>query len=318
MNKVSVVVENLWEAGWQEYGAQNDDAFDGVVIMKRGSKRPTATGGMVFVQIKCGSQGYKKVQKQHPGHVGVLLGADYLAKHLPRWEKAPGPAVLVFVDDEASKENPNAYWADLRLAATYSVTNRGLVLVPLGQRFGHHSKGDFHRLCGSNPADQGLQEITLRRKDGFIPSLGAKESLRNDAWQFYTAWKESPGIDINPALGPVLVNRVGWDHITRKDRLPERVAQSWLLLGAAKSMIANCAQYWTLGNATSRVLSNGNTEVIDYLGLRAKVAFPYRHHSVVQVILKRSRLTEGVRPNFARQKIWFYSVYELRRGAIAE
>lgn len=314
INKVSTTVENLWESGWQEYAAQNDDAFDGIIILKRGTKKPAATGGIIFVQVKCGSEGYKKIQKQYPNHIGVALGAQYIDEHISRWKAAPGPAVLVFVDDESSKVDPKAYWVDLRLEKTYSPTNGGMILIPETQRFSHHSKGDFHRLCGSNPLDRALEEIALTRKDGFIPNLGNKSSLREDAWKFYSEWKDAPAFDINPALGPILVNRVGWDHITRASRLPERVAQSWLLLGAAKKMITDCSAYWTLGNASSKTYPSGSTEITDYLGLRAKVTFPHRHHSVVQVILRRSRVTATTTNQAISQKIWFYSVYELRRG----
>lgn len=314
INKVSTVVENLWECGWQEYGAQNDDAFDGVIIMKRGTKKPTATGGMVFIQVKCGSDGYKKEQQQYPNHIGVALGPAYIEKHATRWAKSPGPAILVFVDDEHSKENPAAYWADLQLEASFSPTNRGLILVPRTNRFAHHTKGDFHRLCGSAPSDLGIEELVLRRGDGFIPHVGTKSSLRQDAWEYYKAWKDSPDVDVNPALGPILVNRLGWDHMVRAGRRPERIVQSWLLLGAARTMIGQCERFWTLGNARSKSHQDGNTEVVDYLGLRAKVRFPHRDQSVVQVVLKRSRLVDASTFHEVRQKIWLYSVYELRRG----
>lgn len=318
INKVSTVVENLWECGWQEYAAQNDDAFDGVIIMKRGSRHPVATGGMVFVQVKCGSHGYMKLQKQHPEHIGVALGEEYINKHLARWDKAPGPPILIFVDDESSKENPNAYWVDLRLQASFSATNKGLILIPRVNRFAHHSKGDFHRLCGATPSDLDLQEISLVRQDSFIPKIGINSSIKKDAAKFYNAWRFAPGLDINPALGAVIVNRLAWDHMTRAGRLPERITQSWLLLGAARAMIQRCERYWTLGNASSKTFPDNNVEVTDYIGLRAKVNFPHRHSSVVQVVLQRSRLTEmnvfSPRNRQVRQKIRFYSVYELRRG----
>lgn len=307
------MVENLWDCGWQEYAAQNDDAFDGIVIMKRGSNRPVATGGIVFTQVKCGSDGYKKLQIKNPDHIGVSLGEGYINAHVERWLRAPGPAVLIFVDDETSKRDPNAYWVNVKLDDAYSKTNKGLILIPKAQRFDHHTKGDFHKLCGSAPADSLLEEIRLNRNDCFIPSLGKANSLKEDAWKFYRNWANS-GIPKNPTLGPILVNRTGWEHMTRNSRLPERVAQSWLLLGAAKRMIESCVNYWTLGNASSRQHADGSVEITDYLGLRAIVAFPFRHHSVVQVILKRSRLTRGTSKDLVRQKIWFYSVYELRRG----
>lgn len=316
INKVATVVENLWDSGWQEYAAQNDDAFDGVIVMKRGSKNPSATGGLIFVQVKCGSDGYKQLQDQHPDHIGVALGGDYLNKHVPRWMKAVGPAVLVFVDDELSKENPAAYWVDLKRQDAYSTTNKGLVLIPKNQRFAHHTKGVFHRLCGSNPSDQELQEVHLGRKDSLIAGLGKRDCLRKDAWEFYSNWKNLNGLDLNPALGQIIVNRVAWDHMTRANRLPERVSQSWLLLGAAKKMIAECTKYWTLGHASARAFPDNACELTDYLALRSKVSFPHRHHSVVQVILKRSRFVDGHSQVMSRQKIWFYSVHELRRGML--
>lgn len=52
------------------------------------------------------------------------------------------------------------------------------------------------------------------------------------------------------------------------------------------------------------------------MGLRGIVSFPYRHQSVVQVVLKRNRLVSPSDARRERQKIWFYSVYELRRGTL--
>lgn len=84
VNTVATIVENLWESGWQEYGASNDDAIDGVILMRKGTAKPTDTGGIVFVQVKCGGDGYRQDQKQHPNHVGVALGLAYITKHRSR------------------------------------------------------------------------------------------------------------------------------------------------------------------------------------------------------------------------------------------
>lgn len=314
INAVSRIVEVDWESGWQEYAAQNDDAIDGAILMRRGSKRPVDTGGIVFVQVKCGGNGYRQDQKQYPDHIGVALGPAYIQAHRARWMKVPGPAVLIFVDDTLNKKNPPAWWTDLKNDGSYSPTNAGMVLVSKEQRFGHHSKSTFHRLCGSGPSDRQLEEIKVLRKDTLIPRLGKTESLRNDAWDFYKAWRDDPPSCINPVLGPLLVNRVGWKHMTRRDRLPERIVQSWQLLGAAKAIIKNCRNIFTLGHATHHHYPDGNTQVIDYLGLRASVVFPHRHQSILQVVLRRSRLLSPANQLFEREKIWFYSVYELRRG----
>jgi hypothetical protein len=315
INAVSRLVEIAWESGWQEYDAKNDDAIDGVILLRKGSARPTDTGGIVFVQVKCGGNGYRQDQKQYPDHIGVALGAKYIAFGRVRWQRVPGPAVLVFVDDTKDKMNPPCWWVDLRDPNAYSKTNAGMILIPKSQRFAHHTKGAFHRLCGAGTHDRRLETYVLKRTETTIPALGKTESMRNDAWSFYKAWRDDINSHINPTLGMVLVNRVGWKHITRRGRLPERIVQSWQLLGAAKKIIARSEYVYNLGHASSVTFPDRSTVTEDYLGLRAIVAFPHRHHSVIQVVLKRSRLFSPADETREREKIWFYSVYELRRGS---
>ncbi|WP_175676504.1 DUF4365 domain-containing protein [Burkholderia ambifaria] len=316
INTVSTIVENLWESGWQEYDASNDDAIDGVILLRKGSARPADTGGIVFVQVKCGGNGYRQDQKQHPDHLCIVLGASYIGAHRERWQRVPGPAVMIFVDDTVNKMNPPAWWVDLRDHAAYSTTNAGIILVPKSQRFSHQSKGDFHRLCGARTHDRRLETYLLGRGETVLPRLGKAESLRDDAWTYYKAWRDDMTARTNPVLGQILVNRVGWKHITRRGRLPERIVQSWMLLGAAKKLVSCSSEIYNLGHAKVSKFADGNSVTEDYLGLRAIVAFPYRHQSVVQVVLKRSRLVAPVETWQEREKIWFYSVYELRRGTL--
>jgi len=314
INTVSRLVEVAWQSGWQEYAASNDDAIDGVILMRKGTAHPTDTGGLVYVQVKCGGNGYRRDQKQYPDHIGVMLGAEYIDSHRPRWQRVPGPAVLVFVDDSRDPMNPPAWWVNLKEGAAYSPTNTGMVLIPKTQRFGHHSKGEFHRLCGAARHDRLLETFTLSRNESLVPTLGKNESLRNDAWAFYKAWRADASTCKNSALGNILVNRIGWKHMTRRDRLPERIVQSWTLLGAAKKIVMSSRNVFNLGHATTVTYDDRNSHTVDYLGLRAMIVFSHRHHSVVQVVLKRSRLVCPIRVQDERQKIWFYSVYELRRG----
>src|SRR5471032_778028 len=316
INAVSRIVETLWESGWQEYSAANDDAIDGVILLRRGSAQPKDSGGIVFVQVKCGGNGYRKDQLQYPDHIGVALGKEYIETHRPRWELAPGPAVLVFVDDTKSRMDPPSWWVDLKDQTAYSPTNGGMILIPKSQRFAHHTKGDFHRLCGAGTHDRILSVVDLSRAETLIPRLGKGESLRDDAWAYYKNWRADAAARHNPKLGEILINRTGWKHITRRDRLPERIMQSWLLLGAAKKIIETEKNVINFGRVKKQVLKDGNTLVEDYLGLRAAVTFSYRHHAVVQVVLKRSRVIcpDPSWRGSDRQKIWFYSVYEVRRG----
>lgn len=315
INAVSRIVEIAWHSGWQEYDASNDDAIDGVILLRRGHETPTDTGGLVFVQVKCGGDGYRQDQKQYPDHIGVALGREYIETHIPRWRRVAGPVVLIFVDDTIDPMAAPAWWVDLRDSNAYSPTNKGMILIPKSQRFSHHTKGDFLRLCGTGVSDRSLETFSLQRSDTLVPKLGKNESLRNDAWDFYKAWRSDQEARTNPLLGEILVNRVGWKHITRPGRLAERIVQSWTLLSAAKKIVACSSNVTRLGRARTITLPDGNSLVEDYLALRAHVRFPYRHSSVVQVVLKRSRLLCPTNPTKEREKIWFYSVFEVRRGA---
>ena len=169
-------------------------------------------------------------------------------------------------------------------------------------------------MCGTSHIDRELEKLNISRNEVFIPTLGRNESLRAEAWEYYKSWRSNLHERTNQVLGEILVNRVGWKHITRRGRHSERIIQSWLLLGAAKKAIMESKKIYQLGRAREKKFSDGNTELTDYLGIRVNVSFPYRHESIIQVILKRSRLLMPDNLNPERQKIWFYSVYELRRG----
>jgi hypothetical protein len=308
---VATFVREPWNCRWQEYEARNDNGIDGVIIMRKGEHE---TGGLAFVQVKCGGNGYRVDQQQYPEMVGVNLGKTYLDEHKPRWLTTPGPCLIVFVDDTINKITPPAWWADLKSPATYSPTNSGLLLIPKAQRFGSHTKGDFHKLCGAGPVDKVLPVLHAEREDLVIPA--SKETLHNAARGFYQQWSKLTYPNTNPALGKVLINRVGWRHITSQGRLRERQFQSLSLLGIAKRMIDELDDITMLGRVTVHDYADGGKKVTDHLGLRANIVFPHRHQSVVQVVLRRDRIITKDPRSPTQEKIWFLSVYELRRGAM--
>lgn len=308
MRVVAQITREPWDCKWQEYDARNDNAVDGVCIMRR---KGVETGGIVFVQVKCGGDGYRRDIAKYPDYVGVNLGVQHINEHLSRWKQVPGPMVIVFVDDVADKRNPPAWWADLNDPATFSPTSRGMLLIPKAQRFGPHSKGDFLALCGNRPTDYQLPTLSTVKEDSLNPP--ASMSLHKFARDFYTQWSKTAPT-VHPSLGQVLVNREGWRHITRLGRAPERRFQSFTLLGAAKRMIEELDYFDLLGRVHKHQMADGTTCLVDYLGIRANVSFPHRQAAVIQVVLKRRRLIPKDRPNDHSQKIWFWSVYELRRG----
>jgi hypothetical protein len=301
---VQQVIRVAWLSGWQSIAPENDDAIDGIVFFRRKGRD---TGQVLYVQVKAGPS-YFREWKSLPDVVGVQLGEKYIEAHRPRWQALPGPVIVVYVLPRA-KGAPQAWWADLRSDATYSPTNRQVLLLKRSSTFGPHSKGHLRRL--TRPTTLDLPTIVAQRRDVNLSPLG--KAFKSAARATYLDWSRLPVRDrTHPVLGPVEISRVGWRHITRADRRPERIVHSLHLLGIARRMIAAGGSPVPLGRTKSRTRSSGSHDIIDYLALRANVVFPHRGPGVAQMVLRRKRSFDN--NGSVVQRLWFYSIYEIGRS----
>ncbi|MBI3556322.1 MAG: DUF4365 domain-containing protein [Deltaproteobacteria bacterium] len=309
---VQQFVREHWGSAWHPVEAMHDDGVDGVVFIRKIFKKKTIdTGAMVFVQVK-GGDGYRRDAKKRPDFIGVNVGQEYIVEHRPRWNRLPGPVILVYVDPSTDALMPHAWWTDLRAESSYCSENKNIILVPKVQRFGAHSKGHIKRLCGVVPTDARLPVIRASRKDVCYFSLS--EPLKKRAKEFYDLWGKTPvGERTNPVLGEVSPTRIGWRHISRKGRRPERIHQSWQLLGIAKRMIQETTAGTSLGRSSVLIAADKSTVIKDYVGLRSRVIFPHRHEGVIQVVMRRVRRISPAGSTVS-QKIYFYSIYEIRQS----
>jgi hypothetical protein len=305
MNRVGTIVQGRSGHGWQPYDHINDNGVDGIIIKR---KHGVDTGEIIFVQVKCGSgNGYFKATKNRPKYFGVNVGKDYITTHRPRWNKLFGPIILVYVDFKSEK----AWWTDLKNDNSFTPENNSIILVPKHQRFGEHSFGNFNSLKGFLHIDPELTEIKLDTDDISYYDF-TKTTIKNSAKCFYKKWATSNERN-NPTLGEIIVSREGWRHISRKGRKPERIIQSWNLLGVAKKIIQTVEKAYQLRQYKSMKDKLGNYLITDYISLRAQVLFPQRHSSVIQVILIRKRKFSST-DDLLENKIRFLSVYEPMNG----
>lgn len=300
---VNSIVNDDWKSDWQKIDSENDDGIDGIIHIRRARE---LTGEVIYVQVKSGDS-YKVETEKRPNHFGINVGVSYIKSHRPRWNSLRGAVILVYVD--AKKK---AFWTNLKDDNSYTTDNRGIILVPIEQRFGAHSKGHFRKIGDFFPQDRQLQTIRLEKKD--LSYLKIDTSLKLTANDFYKKWRSCPVIErTNPGLGEVTVNRSGWRHISRSHRGYDKIFQSWQLLSAAKEIIKKVDRAYQI---TKQELTNEDDSeytLKDFISLRAKVIFPNRHESVVQVILRRKKTVNKIANN-VHQQVWFYSVYEPRRG----
>lgn len=317
---VTTFVETHILCGWQGYDAKNDNAFDGMIIMKKGSNKLKETGGIIFTQIKCGTKnGYKVIRQKDPENIGVNVGEEYIAAHRERWNIVPSPAILIFVDaddyniTQPHRSNIPMYWVDLKDEKSYCKSNKSLILVPKKNKISLKTKNDFHKLCKNYLGNSTIPNLFFKDGDALPVKLGIKNSLKSDAWKYYKDWKNQ-GVFQHTNLGAIYVNRMGWKHITRAGRGNHRIVASRLLLPIARKIIENIQSYKVLDRFDVRYTKgDGRLFIRDYIGLKAHVSFNYRDASVVQVILKRERLFD-VQNGLLNENVWFYSVFELRRG----
>ncbi len=295
---VQAVVNNHWKSDWQKIDQENDDAIDGIIHIRKNGE---LTGEMIYVQVKSGD-GYEVVTANRPGIIGINVGEMHIYKHKPRWKILKGAVIMVFVNDEG-----RAFWTDLKSTDSYSKENKSIILIPRGQTFGAHSKGHFRKIGGFHADEKYLPVIRLNRADFSYWQMSV--AVNQVARAFYKEWSNATSIDrTHPDLGEVVVNRSGCRHISRQKRGPDKIIQSWQLLPAAKKMITLVTKAYQVKKSV--IADNVDGYILkDYISLRAKIIFPNRHSSDVQVVLRRKRIVDKVN-NTIDQQTWFYSVYE--------
>lgn len=301
MNESAIIVQGKARHGWQPFSGINDNGVDSMIIFR---KKGIDTGEIMFVQVKCGTgRGYMKITKNRPSHFGVQVGEDYITSHRPKWDKLPGPMILIYVDYYTRK----SWWTDLRDENSYTSTNKSIILVPKSQRFGKHSFGEFKHLKGRLFISKEIPEIEMA--DTHFEHIKFNQSIKESAQKFYKDWCSSPAAErTHPKLGEIIISRTGWRHITRSDRKQNRIINSLSLLPVTKQIILNTEKCFQIRNQETRIINN-QLILTDYLAIKCNVMFPFRQKGLVQVILKRKRKLDSNK-NIIGSRIWFYSVYE--------
>ncbi|WP_336983935.1 MULTISPECIES: DUF4365 domain-containing protein [unclassified Cedecea] len=316
-----------WGWGYQPISQENDDGFDGIIYIRskkfdpkdkenRSKQSWNFTGGLIHVQVKSGDTHISSRNKDE-----IKLNISNLSKKKEIWSKSPIPCILIFVFWDEN-EVAHSYWADLKSKLTYSDETSTLIKVPLKNRFmpSPECKGPLRRLARTSAdyADKPL--IDLSKNDTLSGKLPAglnsnlKLTLKAKSIEFYQKWKLTGAT--NPYFGPVLINRTGWSHITRKKRPIARIETSFNLLPIAARII-NDVSTWRVLTPVQKYENrkDGYICLVDFVGLTAKVILKNRNSSEVMVVLKRERkINPAEVSGEAETRLWFYTVYEPGRG----
>jgi hypothetical protein len=309
---VSQVVGYQWKCGWQEWAHVNDDAVDGLIILRR---KGVDTGAVVFAQVKFGSS-YGSETKKRPDCIDINLGEAYIAKHLPRWKRLPGPVILIYVrpsDQVGESLNHDAWWVDLRSPDLLDNDNRQIVLVPKANKFNKDALGEIRKLYMYKAKDRVLPTIWLTLQDSHLVCL--RRPLLEVAGEYYSDLKNNP--PRHARLGEIEFGRAGWRHIMTPKRGLDSISISLNLLPAAR-IILEKSDYWiNLGREKKmayidRQAGRRIEKSVRLIGVRANVVGRNIAQRTVQVVLLQVIIAADDKIETIRYR--FYSVHELRRG----
>lgn len=307
-NFIKQYFEKNFNVIFQEFKYKNREELDGLIYLKLKNGK---LGDKIYFKL---SHAIKITTDKNlfKNHIRIKFPNDYLDKYKVIWKNIDHPVILLHI----VKINNvfNCWWVNLKNKGSFAPDNNNHLIFPKQQKLGKHSFGDIKKLFGYRLIDEDLQLIALRRKD--VNYFPISESIKDTARQFYRNWSHSPKEErTNPALGEITVNRVGWRHMTRKNRTNERVIQSWFLFGAAKKIIQEVNTFIPLGHNKYEHFSDNRIIYRDFVGLKGQVMFPHRQESQVMVVLKRQQVYDNKYGNELQdKKIWLYSIYESKRG----
>ncbi|MBU2905111.1 DUF4365 domain-containing protein [Arenibacter algicola] len=310
MRVVSQFVQEFWECGWQPFEQRNDCGIDGVIILK---KRGTELGVRINVQVKCGGGYISSLDNETIKF--KFKSKPNLEKHIKYWKKQIEPAVLIFINpgdrisnnqsvdtdkvlNQKTRLNPEAWWVDLKSTDLKTEGIDTLINIPLNQKFGEHSKGDFIKLCSNL-----IHSITYPRlhleNDYKKILIGDQQKSRD----FFKRWKsENNGLCYCLALRTnIIISNVAWKHITSKKRGTERITYSLKSLGIAKQIVEQVEFYTTFNQRKTT-----KNYTVSKIGIKAHVETKEQKLGLIQVVL-------NVRDDlYGNRKVWLYSIHQIK------
>ena len=279
VNVVERIVLNDWGCRWQALDAQNDDGVDGLIFFESGG---SMTGQVMFVQVKCLSN-----SQNAAGDYTVPVGIEKLKRLLSLWGRVVGGAILVLVDPKTLQ----ARWVNVRRQTTANVS---YIRVPGGQMFDAAAKSKVQNLCGTLNFDLNALRVDTSAAD--FEHLVGREHVQSASRQLYRTL--ASGLSLSDQSPSVIFDRVGWHHITRRERKRLVRYQSFVLLGCIRKMLAKCT--------LSDLRPWGSQATRTFVSVDAMVTFPFRQTGLVRLVFERIPDQSDLR---------FYTIYEPRRKA---
>lgn len=300
LNKVASVVSEGFNCKFLPFSSDIDNGLDGVILWRENGSIIDS----IYVQCK-GGDSYLPVLKGHnySSKFQIHLPKDYVKKHYYIWKAVSGPVIMVVCNN-----NGKAWWVNLKDDTAYDKGHSQLFGKP-DNRFNYSAYNKLNELVRRQKYLKGRAKISI--KGNILNGCLGKSSIKEIAQDYYKSLSRVPMWARNPDLDrKIEFTRVGWRHLLRKKRRKSRIIQSLLLLPLIPVILENSEDYTLLDVKISKG-ENGEDIVLETIGIQAECEFNYRFPSIIHLILLRK--TVFMNTSF-RERIWFYSIYEIGRN----
>ena len=300
LNKVASVVSEGFNCKFLPFSSDIDNGLDGVILWRENGSIIDS----IYVQCKGGDSYLPTLRNSnYPSRFQIYLTKDYVRKHYYIWKTVTGPVIMVVCND-----NGKAWWINLKDDSAYDEEHNRLFGNP-DNIFNHSSYFKLNELVRRQKYLKGRAKINI--SGGILRGCLGNKSIKVIAQNYYRNLGKKPMKSLNKDLDEKIeFTRVGWRHILRKSRRKSRIIQSLLLLPLIPVILDHSEDYTLLEVKLSKG-KNGESIVLEKIGIQAACEFNYRYPSIVQIILLRKKV---FKENGFEERVWFYSIYEMSRN----
>lgn len=280
-----------------EYPGRIDNGTDGVIVVT--SKHSRNPIGCIHVQLK-GGDSYLRGDSSY-----LNISSEKVKRYREIGRGIVEPYILVY-----ARANKKTYWIDLKDDDNFVQNGQDIWKIKIDKEQEFKSKtfqSIRHQISKSYELLDFPKVIIKNRSNN--AHLLEKKSLRTASRDLYNSFKQEDFfIRLGKSKKRVIFSRVGWNHITRRNRKVSRKVQSLTLLNVIPDIILSNSPLRKV--SCKKVTRNNQVYLLEKYVMEVECIFNYRFPSIINLVFLRKK-TFG---NSNEDCLWFYSIYESNRN----
>jgi hypothetical protein len=280
-----------------EFPGRIDNGIDGLIIVT--SKHSRNTIGCICVQLK-GGNSYLRGDSPY-----LNISSETVKRYREIGRGIAEPYILVY-----ARANKKTYWIDLKDDDSFYHPEQDIWKIKINkeQEFKSSTFTKIQREISKTYELFDFPKIVIKNRSNNSHLLENK-SLRSASRDLYNSFKQKKlFIRLGKSKKRVIFSRVGWNHITRRNRKVSRKVQSLTLLNIIPDIIQSNSPLRKV--SCKKVTRNNQVYLLEKYVMEAECIFNYRYPSIINLVFLRKKTFA----NPSEDYLWFYSIYESNRN----